>query len=244
MRLSALGLAVAWAALVAGGSAFGQPAQRRAVVELFTSQGCSSCPPADAVFEQYAKRDDVIALSFSVHYWDNLGWKDTLASPQFTYRQKAYSKARGDGQVYTPQVVVNGAAHVVGSDQSAVEDAVKASRSGAAATWVPLKLTRTGAEVVVEAAGQDGTPADTTIWLATVTRKIDVAVKRGENAGRNLTYFNVVRSFDKIGTYAGKAVTFRIDAKVVDQAEIDGLVALMQAPHGGPIIGATTLAMK
>ena len=94
------------------------PPDPRPVVELFTSQGCSSCPAADALLGQLAKRDDVIALSFSVDYWDYLGWKDTLANPKFTERQRAYAKARGDGAIYTPQVIVNGVAHVNGSDES------------------------------------------------------------------------------------------------------------------------------
>ena len=214
------------------------------MVELFTSQGCSSCPPADVLFEKYSKRSDVIALTFSVHYWDNLGWKDTLASPLFTNRQKAYAKARGDGQVYTPQVVVNGAAHVVGSDQSAIDGALKSSGRSSAAPWVPLKITRSGGDMTVEADGQEGVSGDATIWIATVMRKVDVAVGRGENAGRNLTYFNVVRSFEKVGSYAGKPVSIRLDGKLVDKAETDGLVALVQAANSGPIIGAAMVAMK
>lgn len=239
-----LGLATAWAAVVAFSSASAQSLERRTVLELFTSQGCSSCPAADTVFEQYGKRNDVIALSFSVHYWDNLGWKDTLASPQFTYRQKAYARARGDGQVYTPQVIVNGAAHVVGSDQTAIEGALKKSGKGNATAWVPLKLARTSDGFTLEAEAVAGLAGDNAVWLATISRKVDVAVKRGENAGRNLTYFNVVRSFDSVGTYQGKPLSIRLDAKLLAQAEVDGLVALVQAPNAGPIIGATMLAAK
>ena len=100
----------------------------KVVLELFTSQGCSSCPPADALLESYTKRDDVIALSVPVDYWDRLGWKDTFASREFTLRQQEYASARGDGQVYTPQIVVSGSAHVVGSSRSSIDDAIAVAK--------------------------------------------------------------------------------------------------------------------
>src|SRR5580700_11394744 len=99
-------------------------AEPRSVVELFTSQGCSSCPPADKIIGELAKDPSVIALSMPIDYWDYLGWKDTLADARFSARQKAYSQMRGDRKVYTPQVVVNGSAHVVGSDRSGIEGAI------------------------------------------------------------------------------------------------------------------------
>jgi hypothetical protein len=119
-RWPAYGLAIA-GILLAGGANAGEP---KAVLELFTSQGCSSCPPADKLLGEYAKRDDVLVLSFNVDYWDYLGWKDTLANPDNTERQRAYASARGDRQVYTPQVVVNGSAHVVGSNKADIEAAI------------------------------------------------------------------------------------------------------------------------
>src|SRR6516165_10211815 len=100
-------------------------AQTRAVVELFTSQGCSSCPPADKLLGELAKRDDLLALSLPIDYWDYLGWKDTLASHDFSERQREYAQSRGDGAVYTPQAVINGTDDMVGSDRSAIESAVK-----------------------------------------------------------------------------------------------------------------------
>jgi hypothetical protein len=121
MRTSA---AIALGALLAAGPA---AAETRAVIELFTSQGCSSCPPADALLAEYADRDDVLALSFNVDYWDMLGWKDTLASHDNTERQRNYALARGDGQVYTPQAVIDGRTHVVGSNRDAIEAALDAN---------------------------------------------------------------------------------------------------------------------
>src|SRR5580698_3056008 len=99
-------------------------AEPRAVVELFTSQGCSACPPADKLIGELARDPSVIALSMPIDYWDYLGWKDTLADARFSARQKAYSQVRGDREVYTPQVVVNGSVHVIGSDRDAIEDAI------------------------------------------------------------------------------------------------------------------------
>src|SRR5262245_56726796 len=110
-------------------SAAAQATPAKVVLELFTSQGCSSCPPADALFETYTKRDDVIALSVPVDYWDRLGWKDTFASREHTNRQHDYAFARGDGQVYTPQVVISGRSHVVGSSRSAIDGAIAAAKS-------------------------------------------------------------------------------------------------------------------
>ena len=112
-------------------------ATTKAVIELFTSQGCSSCPPADALLGEYAKRDDVLALSFPVDYWDYLGWKDTLASHENTERQRAYAAARGDRQVYTPQVVVNGVEHMVGSTRAQDRRRDRPARRVAAACRSP-----------------------------------------------------------------------------------------------------------
>src|SRR3984885_11898933 len=115
-------------------------AEPRAVVELFTSQGCSSCPAADKVLGELAKDPNVIAISLPIDYWDYLGWKDTLADSRFTARQKAYSRARGDRDVYTPQVVVNGSAHVIGSDRTGIERAIEVTRESDGVMSVPVSM--------------------------------------------------------------------------------------------------------
>jgi len=115
-------------------------ADPRAVVELFTSQGCSSCPPADRVLGELAKDPSVIALSLPIDYWDYLGWKDTLADSRFSARQKAYSRARGDREVYTPQAVVNGAAHVIGSDLASIESAIGSTAKAAGRSWFDVRI--------------------------------------------------------------------------------------------------------
>ena len=120
------------------------------MLELFTSQGCSSCPPADALLKSYGDSDEVIALSLPVDYWDYLGWKDTLASSKFSERQRAYARRRGDGAVYTPQVIVNGTAHVVGSDREQIERALAADQARFSAGQVPVRFWLRGGTIVIE----------------------------------------------------------------------------------------------
>src|SRR5256885_10189363 len=115
-------------------------AEPRAVIELFTSQGCSSCPPADKLAGELARDPSLVVMSLPIDYWDYLGWKDTVALPGHTNRQRAYSKSRGDREVYTPQVVVNGIKHVLGSDKQAIENAVAQTRKQAGTLSVPVAL--------------------------------------------------------------------------------------------------------
>jgi hypothetical protein len=134
-------------------SAAAQTTSAKVVLELFTSQGCSSCPPADALLESYTRRDDVIALSVPVDYWDRLGWKDTFASRQHTNRQQEYASARGDGQVYTPQVVVSGRIHVVGSSRPGIDGAIAAAKTALRDSHVPLSVHFDGDTLVVQVGG-------------------------------------------------------------------------------------------
>src|SRR3712207_4768784 len=163
----------------------------KAVVELFTSQGCSSCPPADQFLAELAGRPDILALTFPVDYWDYLGWKDTLAQPAFTVRQRAYASARNDKQVYTPQIVVNGLKPIVGSDRAKIESVIaKSAHSGGLP--VAVTLSETGSAVTVEiGSSPDGLSGEA--WLLPVAKAREVAIGRGENKGRTITYANVVR---------------------------------------------------
>src|ERR1700749_4996537 len=127
-------------------------ADPRAVVELFTSQGCSSCPPADKIIGELAKDPSVVALSMPIDYWDYLGWKDTLADSRFSARQRAYSRMRGDREVYTPQVVVNGEAHVIGSDRAGIESAIGKTNKGTGVMSVPVTMSLAGKQINVSVA--------------------------------------------------------------------------------------------
>lgn len=213
----------------------------QAVVELFTSQGCSSCPPADAALAALARRPDVIALTLPVDYWDYLGWRDTLAKPAFGARQRAYAIARGDRQIYTPQMVINGTASCIGSDPAQLERSMSRVRDGPRALPVPVSVTEKGSTVLIDVAGQPGTAAPAEIWLLPVAREREVAIERGENGGRTITYANVVRGLTRIGTWHGEASRFEVPAQTARAGQADGYVVLLQASIGGrpgAILGA------
>lgn len=224
----------------------------KAVVELFTSQGCSSCPPADKLLGNLAHEPAVIALSLPVDYWDYLGWKDTLALHGHAKRQRAYSIARGDRAVYTPQAVVNGVVHALGSDKAAIEAAIVKSRTDKSALAVAVTAKIEDGKIIVNVPGVSGEPLSAEVWLCPVTNKIEVTVQRGENRGQALNYYNVVRRWVKLGVWGGKAETFSIPLSDIPNAnytlsDIDHFVVLMQDSVGGKpglMVGAATVAMK
>lgn len=241
ITLQALAAAAVLFAVPQSGSAQGasQPAASpKAVVELFTSQGCSSCPAADALLGKLAsQRKDVIALTFATDTWDYLGWKDTLSSPKFGARQRAYAKAFRD-MIYTPQAVINGVAHVNGASQGQVDKAIES----AAPTKVPVRLWEEGGRLMVEAgAAPNASGKQATVWLAVLSRSVEVPIERGENSGRKLTYFNVVRELTPIGMWSGKSVSAQFDRTTIMRADTDACAVLLQEGQGGPIIGAAML---
>lgn len=217
----------------------------RAVLELFTSQGCSSCPPADKLFGRLVADKHVIALTYPVTLWDYLGWPDTLASRENTERQFAYAQVRGDGAVYTPQVVVNGREDVVGNDEAAVRREIDGQAARGLAPSVNVDLERNGAvlELRVGAARPGAPAASATIWLGSVSPEVKVDIGRGENSGRSIVYHNVVRSLRAVGMWKGSPVSIDMP---VDEISRDGgsacvvLVQLNEPGGPGAIIGAAT----
>lgn len=211
----------------------------KAVVELFTSQGCSSCPAADAVIGRVvAKRKDVVALTLSTDIWDYLGWKDTLSSPKFGERQKAYAKTFKD-MIYTPQAVINGAVHVNGADEALLNRKIDNAH---AAPHVPIRVWEEGNKLHIEAAGADTTTAkNATLWLAVIADKVTVPVTRGENSGKTLTYYNVVREITPVGMWTGKAMNVQFERTSIARTDTNRCAVLLQEGHGGPIIGAALL---
>ena len=198
------------------------------VVELFQSQGCSSCPPANAhVNALIAARPDVLALSFAVTYWDQLGWKDRFATPAYTQRQWDYAKGLRHQQVWTPQVIVGGRADTTGTRDGQIEALLaKVPRAAGPA------LTLTGSTVEVAAAKASG-PAD--VWLVRYDpRTVEVAVKAGENEGRTLPHRNIVRTLTRLGTWSGAAQRFVVAPASAGLAT----AVLVQLPGGGPILSA------
>ncbi|PXW67791.1 hypothetical protein C7964_105140 [Loktanella sp. PT4BL] len=203
------------------------------VVELYTSQGCSSCPPADEMLHDLAKRDDVIALALHVDYWDYIGWKDIFANPAFTARQHAYARAANATSVYTPQMIINGVEQVVGSRPMQVMDALQAQRE--AGSLFDLQLTRReGAVLITAEPGQGG---DYAVQLVRYIPEETVDIRRGENAGRKLSYANIVTSWEVVAEWDGRSpLAFEADA-----AGDSPIVVILQQSTHGPIVGAAVL---
>lgn len=215
------------------------------VLELFTSQGCSSCPPADALLKTYAHRKDLVAITLPVDYWDYLGWKDTLASARNTARQREYARKRGDGGVYTPQVVVNGLTHVVGSRASEIDSALASTKAALADRKLPLRVWQNGDAVVIQIGElRPGSEVEEVIiWLALVQRSVEVPVRAGENGGRSLTYYNVARELTPVGTWDGTRMIIRLARGAVMRPGIETCAVLLQQGAGGPIIGAAWMGL-
>ena len=212
------------------------------VVELFTSQGCSSCPPADAYMRELATRDGVIALSFNVDYWNYLGWEDTLASPAHTERQRAYARRLGLSGVYTPQIVVNGATEGVGSKRGKVEEQIAAARTKPLP--VEVSFTDKGDMLTLDVGAGKAPGQPVTLWLIRFTKEETVEIGKGENRGRTMTYAHAVRELTPVGMWSGKAMSLTLPKGDLLAGGFDGCVALLQAGKGGPILGAAQTAMN
>ncbi len=230
------------ATAIALGSALAVDAgERLTVVELFTSQGCNSCPPADRYLGQLAERDDILSLSFNVDYWDYLGWRDTLASPVHTERQRRYSTAMRSRRVYTPQMVIGGTLEKVGSDRASVSRAIENVR-GDARIWLAIEIERVDDMIVARLPG--GRMArEATIWLVRYDSRREVEIRRGENGGRTIAYHNVVRDFDNIGLWRGEAMEVAFKLSDLVEGGRDRCAILVQIGGQGPIIGAARMAI-
>jgi hypothetical protein len=218
-------------------------ADPRAVVELFTSQGCSSCPPADKIIGELAKDPSIIAMSMPIDYWDYLGWKDTLADSRFSARQKAYSQMRGDREVYTPQVIVNGSVHVIGSDRAGIENAIGATRKGDGVMSIPVTMTQSGKQLTVSVAATNKSPMAMhgEVWICSISRSIPISIGRGENRGTEVTYHNVVRNLVKLGDWNGNPGSWTVSLDSVAHDGVDAAVAYVQdgsREEPGPMLGA------
>jgi hypothetical protein len=240
--------AIVFTSLTASASA-GEP---RAVIELFTSQGCSSCPAADKLLGELAHDPSLITMSLAVDYWDYLGWKDTLALHGHANRQRAYAEARGDREVYTPQVVINGVVHVLGSDKDAIESAIAKTRATMKPLTLPVTIAVADGKITVNVPAAKDEHRSGEVWLCPLTGKTPVAVGRGENSGHTLTYYNVVRRWVKLGDWTGKAATYSVPVSDLPNAnyslsDIDQLAVIVQsgvAAKPGLMLGAATTALR
>lgn len=212
----------------------GAVAAQGTVIELYTSQGCSSCPPADAMLHDLAQRDDVIALALHVDYWDYIGWVDDLADPSYTRRQQAYARAANAATVYTPQMIIGGVDHVIGSRPMAVMDQVAAH--GAAPDAVQVELARSGNMLTIQAR-PTGRRQEAVVQVVRYVPSISRDIRRGENAGRTISYANVVTSWQVVQSWD-------MGAPLTMQAQISGddpVVVIVQDGTDGPILGAAQL---
>jgi hypothetical protein len=243
-----LAVAVAGATYATEVSA-GEP---RAVIELFTSQGCSSCPPADKLMGEFTHDSSLVTMSLPVDYWDYLGWKDTLALHGHSNRERAYANARGDREVYTPQVVVNGLVHVLGSDKAAIENAIERTRRDSSPLKLPVTMAVADGNVTVNVPAAVDGHASGEVWLCPITDKAQVPIGRGENRGRTLTYYNVVRRWVKLGDWSGQAQTFTLPVSQISGADftlrdVDHLAVIVQsgvAAKPGVMLGAATATLR
>jgi hypothetical protein len=211
----------------------------KGVVELFTSQGCNSCPPADAVLGALVSRGDLLALSYHVDYWNYLGWADTLASKQNTGRQYGYAATMSRSNVYTPQAVLNGRTDVNGADKNAIEAGLKTLESAGQGLAVPVRASVNGKEMDISVGAGKGSGD---VVIAYFKRKQTVPITRGENSGKTITYLNSVTEVETVGMWKGDALQLKLPVSVMDMREYDGCAVLLQqtGPNGepGPILGA------
>lgn len=198
------------------------------LVELFTSQGCSSCPPADEMFERLVEENaDVVALAFHVHYWDYLGWRDTFAAPAFTARQAAYRDAWDQRIVYTPQMIVQGRFAVDATSPAAIAKAIDKAPS-----WDAIRIERRNGAFAARLL-PDGPTRPCTIWVARFVKRTTVDIARGENSGRSIDYVNTVTSLEKMGVWDGREP---LELMLPQPSPEEGIAVWLQDGHGGPVM--------
>lgn len=211
------------------------------VVELFTSQGCASCPPADSFFNDLVQKGDVIALAYHVDYWDYLGWKDTLAKPENTERQYAYMRSFGDRSIYTPQLVVNGRADFKGGDRKSIESSLTSFSSNGEGMVVNLSVSETKDSIIIKVGPTDQPEAEAYLVLVYFEPPRAIDIERGENEGRKAIYLNAVNGVRVAGVWHGKVMEFELPKSEFESK--GGCAALLQGKTEdgklGPILGAT-----
>jgi hypothetical protein len=214
------------------------------VVELFTSQGCSSCPPADAFMGELVGQESVIGLSLNVDYWDYIGWRDTLASPAHTKRQRDYARKRGDNRIYTPQMVINGRLHAVGSDRKTVLRMI--GEEARRTEHVSISVDGMGVEIAVSvgAAESPSLRKESTILLMTLLPVVTVAIEKGENTGKQVSYYNVVRKIMPLGMWQGYPATVKLPKESLLSDPQECIVGLLQVSSTGHIIAAAPWGFK
>ncbi|KQV73154.1 thioredoxin family protein [Rhizobium sp. Root1220] len=229
------------AGVAMAGPLFAQDAPK-GVVELFTSQGCSSCPPADAAFRKLVEGGNVIALAYHVDYWNYLGWADTLSSKENTERQYGYARSMGRANVYTPQVVVNGRDHVAGADLGAIDKKVDDYATHGMGLSVPINAQLRDDELEVKVGAGQGKASVVMVYF---NREKTIDVEKGENSGKKIAYLNSVSDVETVGMWDGKETSLTLPASVMQKPDLEGCAILLQSATAdgspGAILGATVI---
>lgn len=217
----------------------------KAVVELFTSQGCSSCPPADKIMGKFTKDDDILGLSWHVDYWDYLGWKDSFASAANTERQYRYGQALKQRSVYTPQAIINGRAHVVGAYEGKIRDKIAFFEQDGRGMTIPINTVFSDDRLKISVPDTD-VSRKATLWLVYFNKQETVSIEEGENAGKEIVYHNVVHDTQAIGMVQTGGLKIEFPVSEMERHDYESCVFILQivdaAGNPGPIIGATVLS--
>lgn len=216
----------------------------KGVVEVFTSQGCSSCPAADKFVTSIRQDKDVLALAWHVDYWDYLGWKDTFAKSDHTDRQRRYSRSFGENQIYTPQAIINGRSHTVGSRSAEIQGILKGYASGNKGLTVPIQAS-VNDDVLDISIAKTGSVGKATLWMVYFADQRNVNVKRGENRGKTLTYSNIVRDIELVGMMEPDGLKMMLPLGEISRKGYDSCALILQQVTKnntpGPIIGAVVI---
>nr|WP_244474776.1 MULTISPECIES: thioredoxin family protein [unclassified Rhizobium] len=214
----------------------------KGVIELFTSQGCRSCPPADHAFEQLVRQGNIVALSYHVDYWNYLGWADTLGTPENTERQYAYAKTFGRSGVYTPQAVLNGRDHLKGTDATEINRRLEGMRSSGQGLVVPVKARQNGDQLAISVGSGIGKANVVVVYFR---EHQTVEMLKGENVGKSMDYWHSVTDVQTVGIWNGKPLDITLPARAISSDKSDGCAVLLQSADedGNPsdIVGATVM---
>ncbi len=231
--------------LALANSTFAQTYSPKAVIELFTSQGCSSCPPADEILAGYTDNKDVLALAWHVDYWNYLGWKDTFSSAKFTQRQRRYATTLRERQIYTPQAIINGRDHVVGSRGQEIKGLIEGFAKTGKDLFVPINVTITDQQMQIRVNEKSASKNDPTLYMIYFNKARKVDIKRGENRGKTIVYRNIVRETQMLGMLKGGVISVDLPLSEIKRGGYDSCAILLQETTAdgtpGAIIGATVI---
>ncbi|MDI7862420.1 thioredoxin family protein [Rhizobiaceae bacterium n13] len=214
----------------------------KGVVELFTSQGCASCPPADIALKKLVEQGDVVALAYHVDYWNYLGWADTLGSKENTERQYAYARSLGRSNVYTPQAVINGRDHMSGADLDALNRKLDSLKGAGKGLVVDVSASLKGDELAIDVAEGKGKANVVVVYF---DRGKYVSVESGENTGQKIPYWHSVTDIQTVGMWDGSKLGLTLPANMLGSNKKHGCAVLLQAAgrggEPGPILGAAVV---